>query len=96
MKQRRPPINPGQILREDYLEPLGLTQIQLAAHIRCNIKMIHRIVNGQTPVTAKVAIKLGAAFRTTPEFWLDLQTEVDLYKAASSIGTLPRPLITAT
>ncbi len=92
----RPRTTPGEILHEEFLVPLGLTQKQLADHIGCDIKVINRIVNGRTSVTTEMALKLGAAFRTTPEFWLNAQKAVDLYKASKTLANLPEPLVKAS
>lgn len=94
--KKREPTSPGEILREEYLIPLGMTQKELADHLRCDVKVINRIVNGRTSVTAEMAVKLGAAFRTTPEFWLNAQKAVDLFRAQGKIGKLPRPLLKAS
>jgi addiction module HigA family antidote len=75
---------------------LNLTQQQLADSLGCDVKVVNRIVNGRTSVTAEMALKLGAAFRTTPELWLHAQKAVDLYKAAQRITGLPRPLLRAS
>ena len=96
MRKRREPTGPGEILREEFLTPLSLTQKQLADSLGCDVKVVNRIVNGRTSVTAEMALKLGAAFRTTPEFWLNAQKAVDLYKAAQRITGLPRPLLRAS
>lgn len=96
MRKRREPTSPGEILREEFLAPLELTQQQLADSLGCDVKVVNRIVNGRTSVTAEMALKLGAAFRTTPEFWLNAQKAVDLYKAAQRITALPRPLLRAS
>jgi antitoxin HigA-1 len=86
---RRPPTTPGEILREEFLAPLKLTQKQLADHIGSDVKVINRIVNGRAAVTAEMAMKLGAAFETSPEFWLNAQTAVALHEAARRIRKLP-------
>jgi addiction module HigA family antidote len=88
MNIRREPTTPGQILAEEFLNPLGLTQKQVADHIGCDVKVINRIVNGRTSITAEMAIKLAAAFRTTAEFWLNAQQAVDLYKASKQAVTI--------
>ena len=75
------PTTPGEILREEFLIPLGMTQKQLADHLGCDVKVINRIVNARAAVSTEVALKLGAAFRTSPDFWLNAQKAVDLYKA---------------
>lgn len=87
----RMPTTPGEILREEFLHPLGMTQKQLADHLGCDVKVVNRIVNGRTSVTAEMALKLGAAFRTTAEFWLNAQLAVDLYQAARRTPRLPKP-----
>ena len=58
-----------------------------------DVKVINRIVNGRSAVTAEVALKLGATFKTTPEFWLNAQTAVDLFAARSKLRRLPKPLV---
>jgi addiction module HigA family antidote len=94
-RRHRPPTRPGEILHEEFLVPLGLTQKELADHLGCDVKVVNRIVNGRTSVTAAMALKLGATFRTTPEFWLNAQKAVDLYRAASSLHELPEPMVRA-
>jgi addiction module HigA family antidote len=90
--KRRQPTSPGEILHEEYLVPLGLTQKALADHVGCDIKVINRIVNGRTSVTAVMALRLAASFGTAPEFWLNAQEAVDLWRAEQSIGELPEPI----
>jgi len=96
MRMKREPTTPGEILDEEYLAPLGMTQKELADHLGCDIKVINRIVNGRTSLSAEMAVKLGAAFRTTPEFWLNAQKAVDLYRAEKKLGKLPSPLLKAS
>ncbi len=93
--RHRRPATPGEILHEEFLVPLGMTQKLLADHLACDVKVVNRIVNGRSAVTAEMALKLGAAFRTTPEFWMNAQKAVDLWAAARHVGVLPRPLLTA-
>jgi len=88
-----PPTSPGQILRDEFLVPLEMSQKFLADHIHQDVKVINRIVNRRSAVTAEVALKLAAAFRTTPERWLDAQRAVDLYAARSKLRRLPKPLV---
>ncbi len=73
MKRGRRPTSPGEILREEFLGPLGLTQQKLADHIGSDVKVINRVVNGRTSISAEMALELGAALNTTPEFWLNSQ-----------------------
>ena len=93
--RRREPTTPGEILRAEYLAPLGMTQKQLADHLGCDVKVVNRIVNGRASVSTEMALKLGAAFRTSPDFWLNAQKAVDLYQAAEEATPLPRPLVRA-
>ncbi|MBN1606811.1 MAG: HigA family addiction module antidote protein [Polyangiaceae bacterium] len=92
-RMTRSPTTPGEILRDEYLVPLGMSQKELADHIGQDVKVINRIVNGRSAVTAEVALKLAATFRTTPEFWLNAQKAVDLYAARSKLRELPKPLV---
>jgi len=93
---KRRPTTPGEILQEEFLSAMGMTQKQLASHLGCDIKVINRIVNGRSSVSAEMAIKLGAAFRTSPEFWLNAQKAVDLHRAAEQVAKpLPKPLLKA-
>jgi addiction module HigA family antidote len=96
MKRKRKPTTPGEILREEYLLPLGMTQKELADHIGCDVKVINRLVNGRTSVSAEMALRLGATFRTSPEFWLNAQKAVDLYRAESQVSDLPPPVLKAS
>lgn len=90
---KRKPTTPGEILQEEYLTPLGLTQKELANHINYDVKVINRLVNGRTSVTAPLALQLGAVFNTSPEFWLNAQKAIDIYEASKKIGQLPTSLI---
>ena len=94
--RRRKPTTPGEILREEYLAPLGMTQKVLAEHLGCDLKVVNRIVNGRSALTAEMALKLGAAFRTTPDFWMNAQKAVDLWDASRKVGELPSPLLEAS
>lgn len=76
--KKLPPIHPGEILREDYMKPLGLTMNQLALDLRVPATRIAEIVHERRAISADTAIRLGRYFRTTPRFWLNLQTAYDL------------------
>lgn len=95
MKRTRKPTTPGEILRGEFLRPLGMTQKELADHVGCDIKVINRIVNGRTSVGAEMALKLGATFRTSPELWLNAQKAVDLHEAERRLSELPDPVVAA-
>lgn len=89
---KRKPTTPGEILSEEFLKPLGLSQKALAAHIGCDYKVINRIVNERASVTPGMALKLAAAFETTPDFWLNAQMATDLW-ALKALKPKIRPLI---
>ena len=91
--KKRKPTTPGEILQEEFLTPLGVTQKQLAHHTDCDIKVINRIINGRTSVTAEMAVRLGIVLNTSPEFWLNAQQAVDLYQATRRIRRLPSKLV---
>src|SRR5438445_10781265 len=95
LTRRRPPTTPGEILREEFLLPLGMTQKQLADHLGCDVKVINRIINGRTSVTAEMGLRLGATVRTSPEFCLNAQTAVDLHKEVRHLSSLPKPVLRA-
>lgn len=88
----RKPTSPGEILAEEFLKPMNLTQGALARHIGCDVKVINRIINDRTAVTAEMALKLGAVFGNTADFWLNAQKAVELHKASLRIRKLPRPI----
>ena len=89
----RRPTPPGEILNEEFLVPRKMTQKSLADHLGCDVKVVNRLINGRTTVTAEMALKLAAAFRTSPEFWLNAQKAVDLHNARSRLSDLPKPLL---
>ena len=76
---KRKPTSPGEILREEFLNPQGLTQKDLSDHLGCDYKVINRIVNEKGSVTPEMAMKFAAAFETTPDFWLNAQMAMDLW-----------------
>lgn len=90
---RRKPTSPGEILREEFLKPLRITQSALAAHLGCDVKVINRIVNERSGVTAEIALKLAASFKTSPGFWLNAQQALDLYRASLCRSKTPKPLL---
>lgn len=74
------PAHPGEILRELYLKPLGVTITQAAGALGVTRKHISAIVNGHTPVTPEMALRLAKAFATEPEIWVNLQSQYDLWQ----------------
>ena len=73
-----PPIHPGEILKEEFLEPMGISQYRLAKDISVSPRRINEIVHGKRAITADTALRLGRFFNMSPQFWLNLQTRYDL------------------
>jgi addiction module HigA family antidote len=74
----RIPTHPGEVLLEEFLGPLGITQVQLAAHIGVPVQRVNEIVRGRRGVSPETAWLLGQALGTRPEFWINLQSAHDL------------------
>lgn len=72
------PVHPGEVLQEEFLEPLGLSQHRLALDIGVDARRINEIVLRKRSVTANTALRLARYFETSPEFWLGLQAQYDL------------------
>ena len=88
----RQPTHPGQILHHEFLLPLDLTQKQLADHLGVDVKTINRLVQGHTSVSPAMALRLGASFSVSAEFWLNLQQAYDLWEQTQTLSQLPSPL----
>ena len=86
-------IHPGEILLEDFMEPMGISVRQLAADIDVSPSLVSELVNGRRPVTADTAPRLGLFFGMEPRFWLNLQTEYDLRIAARTLQDRIAPRI---
>lgn len=86
---KRKPTTPGEILYEEFLVPLELTQRALADHLGCDDKVINRIVNDQINVTSEMAVRLSLAFDTTPDFWLNALMAFDLWKLHTKKPKIP-------
>jgi addiction module HigA family antidote len=82
-----PPAHPGDVLREDFLKPLGLSQYALAKAIDVPQIRISAIVRGQRAITSDTALRLARFFGTSPEFWLGMQSTYDLEIARAEIGS---------
>ena len=98
MKNRviKNPVSPGEMLDEEFLKPLSLTQKAFASHIGVDTKTVNRVIKGHTAVTPELAVKFAAAFSMSPEFWLNLQHSVDIWKVHKRAKQLPKPLIQAS
>src|SRR5689334_2082436 len=86
MTKKVAPMHPGEILREESMEPLGLTAYALAKALDVPRTRIERIEREETAITADTAHRLARYFRTTPQFWLNLQTEYDLRLAGAQLA----------
>lgn len=79
MKEKKlPPIHPGEILQEEFLKPMQISQYRLAKDISVPPRRINEIVHGKRSITADTALRLGKFFGISPQFWLNLQTRYDL------------------
>ena len=81
------PIHPGEILLEEFLEPLGISQYRLAKDISVSARRINEIVHGARSITADTALRLARYFETSERFWLNLQTRYDLEVEKDRLGT---------
>ena len=79
------PSHPGEVLVELYLEPLGMSAIELARRLRVPRTRIERLVKGDTALTVDTALRLSTLFGNTPEFWMNLQRTYDLARARESV-----------
>ena len=82
------PAHPGEILRDLCLEPLSLTITEVAKTLGVARKTLSELVNGKAGVSPEMAIRLSKAFKTTPEFWMNLQQQYDLWHAQQKIGDI--------
>jgi addiction module HigA family antidote len=77
----RTPTHPGEVLQQEFLSPLGITQVALADHLGVSVQRINELVRGKRGISPETAWFLAQAFDTTPEFWLNLQAAYDLAEA---------------
>jgi addiction module HigA family antidote len=87
MSELLPPIHPGEILAEEFLTPLGITQNKLATLIHVPPRRINEIVHGKRAITADTALRLARFFGTSDQFWLTLQARYDLEKERGHLGS---------
>jgi addiction module HigA family antidote len=87
MKNKKlPPIHPGEILIEEFLKPMGISQYRLAKDISVPPRRINEIVHGKRSISADTALRLGRFFGISPQFWLNLQTRFDLEVTEDLLG----------
>lgn len=81
-----PPIHPGEVLMEDFIEGFGITQHKVAVSIGVPPRRINEIVHGKRSITADTALRLGRYFGVEPQFWLNLQTRYELELAQGRVA----------
>lgn len=92
-KITRPPTHPGELLKHEFLIPMGLTQKELAAHWGVDFKVINRLCNGHTNIDTRMAHRLAATFETSVDMWLNLQRAVDEWQLKVSSFKPPKSLV---
>ena len=86
MAKKLPLITPGEILLEEFLQPLGVTQSQLAKDIRVPANRVGQIIHGKSEITADTALRFGKYFGNEPEFWMNLQVHYNMKLAQEKVG----------
>jgi antitoxin HigA-1 len=86
MEDKLKPIHPGEVLLEEFLKPMALSQNRLALDIRVPARRINELVHGRRRVTADTALRLAKYFNMSPQFWLGLQMDYDLDVAEDALG----------
>jgi addiction module HigA family antidote len=86
MAKKLAPVHPGDILREDFLKPMGLTAYAVAQAVDVPRTRIERLMRCETAVTADTALRLGRYFGTTPQFWMNLQSQYDVEETRDTLG----------
>ena len=81
LPKKRPPTHPGEMLLKEFLEPAGITQTQFSKHIGWTYARLNEIINGKRGVSAYSALTLSVALSNTPQFWLNLQRNWELWHA---------------
>ena len=81
LPKSRPPTHPGEMLLEEFLEPMGMSQAELARQLEKTPASINEVIKGKRGVSAELALKLSQLLGTTPEFWLNLQMDWELWHA---------------
>jgi addiction module HigA family antidote len=79
--KNRKPTHPGEILLEEFLKPMGMSQIELAKKMGVPVQRVNTLINGKRDMTAETAILLSRVLKTSSEFWMNLQVAYDLFEA---------------
>ena len=80
----RAPVHPGEVLREEFLEPMGISQVELAKLLDIPFQRVNMVVNEKRAVTPDTALRLSRLFDTTVDFWMNLQLARDIYEAVNA------------
>ena len=88
MPKRIAPVHPGDVLREDFLKPLGMSVNKLALSLGVPATRMGEIVNGRRSITSDTALRLARFFGTTPEFWMNMQTGYELETAKDKVSSI--------
>lgn len=86
MAKKLPPVHPGEILQEEFLAPMGISQYRLAKSISVPARRINEVVHGKRSITADTALRLSRFFGTSERFWMNLQTRYDLEVEKDRLG----------
>lgn len=86
MPKKLAPVHPGEVLLEDFLSPMGISQYRLAKDISVPPRRINEIVHGQRAISADTALRFGRYFSVSPRFWLNLQAQFDLDVESDRLG----------
>lgn len=81
---KRQPTHAGEILKEEFMTPLGISQTGLAKDLHTSFRAINELINEKRGITVEMALRLSKYFGTTPELWLNIQNQYDLYKVSNA------------
>lgn len=82
---KRPPTSPGEMLLEEFLRPAGLSQVDAARRMGIPLNRLNEVIHGKRGISADTALRLAQLLNTTPEFWMGLQADWDLWHAAAAL-----------
>ncbi len=82
---KRPPTSPGEMLLEEFLRPANLTQVEAARRMQIPLNRLNEVVRGRRGITADTALRLARLFEMSPEFWMGIQADWDLWHAAAAL-----------
>jgi addiction module HigA family antidote len=92
-EERLSPVHPGEVLLEDFLKPMGISQYRLAKALGVPVQRVHDLVHGRRAMTADTALRLARFFAMEAQFWMNLQTRYDLERTADVLaGRLDREI----